>query len=129
VSDGAITPVVQRLIAEHIVSADQLDILLLLHGAPGKAWTAREVSEAVFTVPTAATLRLEQLVAAGFVTSSGGADPGYAYAPTSAALRSGTDSLAAAYRANRVAVIQLVFQQTPDPLQRFSDSFLLGRRD
>ena len=126
-SDGQITAEIHRLIAEHIVSADQLDILLLLHSEPERVWTAREVSEAVFTVPTAATMRLEQLVAAGFLASSGGADPGYMYSPATPELRQGAEALAAAYRANRVAVIQLVFQQPNDPLKSFSDAFRLRR--
>jgi hypothetical protein len=127
VSEGKITPDIERLIAEHIESADQLDILLLLHSKPDRVWTARQVSEAVFTVPTAATMRLEQLVAAGFLATSGGGDPGYQYSPASAALRTGADRLAAAYRANRVAVIQMVFQQPSDPVKSFSDAFRIRK--
>ena len=126
-SQGEITPEIKRLVAEHIDAADQLDILLLLHSAPHRGWTAREVSESVFTVPTAATLRLEQLVQAGFLATSGGADPSYTYRPATPALREQVDALAAVYRANRVAVIQLVFQKAADPLKSFSDAFRLRR--
>jgi hypothetical protein len=129
VSQGDITPEIQRLVAEHIDSADQLDILLLLHASPERSWTAREVSAAVFTVPTAATMRLEQLVKAGFLTSSGGADPGYTFRPAKPRLRDQVDTLAAVYRANRVAVIQLVFQKPTDPLESFSNAFRLRRED
>jgi hypothetical protein len=123
VTAGAVPPEVVRFIAEQITSADQLDILLLLHGDASRAWRAEDVSRAVFTVPTAATLRLEDLVARGFLSSGGGADPAYRFQPASAALRGQVDALAAAYRGNRVAVINLVFQRKPDPLKSFSDAF------
>lgn len=128
-SNVQITPEIHRLIADHITSADQLDILLLLHSNSDRSWTARQVSEAVFTVPAAATMRLEQLASVGFLASSGGADPTYTFAPSTPALRSGTDQLAAAYRSNRVAVIQLVFQKAADPLKTFADAFRLKRED
>lgn len=126
-SQAQISPEVQRFVADHIGAADQLDILLLLHGTPGKAWTAREVSEVVFTVPTAAIMRLEQLVASGFLVSSGGSDPQYSYQPVSPHLGKSVDALADAYRTNRVGVIQLVFGAPKDPLQAFSDAFRLKR--
>ena len=116
------------MVADHIDSADQLDILLLLHASPERGWTARQVSEAVFTVPTAATMRLEQLVDAGFLTSTGGGDPSYTYSPAPG-LAGRVDSLAAAYRANRVAIIQLVFQKAADPLKSFSNAFRLRREE
>jgi hypothetical protein len=129
VTHPQITPEIQRLVAEHIDAADQLDILLLLHSAPDRAWTAREVSESVFTVPTAATMRLEQLVQAGFLASTGGADPSYTYRPATPGLGDQVDALAAVYRANRVGVIQLVFQKAADPLKSFSNAFRLRRDD
>lgn len=124
---GNIRPEVQRFVAEHIQSADQLDILLLLHGSPEREWTAREVSEAVFTVPTSATMRLEQLVETGLLVTKGGADPGYEYSPSTPILRAQVDALAEAYRDDRVAVIQLVFRKPADPLKSFSDAFRLRR--
>ena len=122
-SQGSVPPDVGRFIADHIQTADQLEILLLLHGGQDREWTAREVSEAVFTVPASATMRLESLVASGFLASSGGPDPSYAFQPASAAQRAQVDALAGAYAADRVAVITRVFQRRSDPLQSFSDAF------
>lgn len=120
-----ITHDVKRFITEHVRSAEQLDILLLLHADPEKRWTAGQVSGAVFTVPTSAAMRLETLAARGFLGSSGGADPQYWYAPASAEQRAGVDALAAAYRADRVAVINLVFAGPPDSVKTFADAFRL----
>jgi hypothetical protein len=119
---------VRRFIAEHIDSAEQLEILLLLHRTPEREWTALDVSQAVYTVPASATMRLESLVAGGFVVSNGAADPRYRYDPGDGPLRNQVDVLAEAYRADRVAVIKLIFAQPPDPLQSFADAFKLRGR-
>lgn len=122
-AEGGIPPDVQRFIAESIDAADQLDILLLLYRTPDRSFTAREVSQAVFTVASVATLRLEALVARGLLSSSGAADPSYRYAPATSELARRVDELAAVYQANRVGVIQLLFARPPDPMQSFADAF------
>lgn len=120
-----VSPEIHRFVAEHIDSAEKLEILLLLQRSPEKRWTALDVSQAIYTVPASAIMRLEALVAEGFAASSGGADPLYSYAPRSEDLRRQIDALAAAYRADRVSVIKLIFARPPDPLQSFADAFRL----
>jgi len=127
--EGELSPEVQRFIAQHIDSAEQLETLLLLHREPDREWTALDVSQAIYTVPASATMRLEGLVAGGFVASTGGSDPRYRFSPRSEALREQVDVLAAAYRADRVAVIKLIFARPPDPLQSFADAFRLRGKD
>lgn len=127
--EGELSPEVQRFIAQHIDSAEQLEILLLLQREPEKEWTALDVSQAIYTVPASATMRLEGLVAGGFVASTGGSDPRYRFSPRSDALREQIAVLAAAYRADRVAVIKLIFARPPDPLQSFADAFRLRGKD
>ena len=124
-AQAGIPPEVQRFIAENIDAAEQLDILLLLYRSPERSYTALEVSQAVFTVASAATLRLEGLVARGLLSSSGEADPAYRYKPATEELAKRADQLAAVYHANRVGVIQLIFARPPDPLQTFADAFRL----
>jgi hypothetical protein len=125
VSSPELSSEVSRFIAEHIDAAEQLEILLLLHREPTRQWTALSVSQAIYTVPASATMRLESLVARGFASSTGGADPTYVYNPQNDALRTQVDVLAEAYRKNRVAVIKLIFAQPPDPVQSFADAFKL----
>ena len=122
---GELPPEVARFITEHIDAAEQLEILLLLHREPERDWTALDVSQAIYTVPASATLRLEALASAGFVTSTGEGDPRYRYAPANEGLRRQVDVLAEAYRADRVAVIKLIFSRPPDPVQSFADAFRL----
>jgi hypothetical protein len=125
VAQGGIPPEVESFIAETIDAAEQLYILLLLYRHPERSYTALEVSQAVFTVASAATLRLEGLVARGLLSSSGTSDPEYRYRPATEELGKRTDQLAAVYQANRVGVIQLLFARPPDPLRTFADAFRL----
>lgn len=129
-SEREISPAVRRFLTERIDSAEQLEILLLLQREPARAWTAQDVSQAIYTVPASATMRLERLVASGFVSSTGGADPRYQFAPESDEVRGQIEALAEAYRANRVAVIKLIFAKPPSPVQSFADAFRLrGKED
>jgi hypothetical protein len=125
VSGDTVPPEVRQFLAQHIETAEQLEILLLLHRGGEREWTALDVSQAVYTVPASATMRLEGLVSRGFVSSTGGADPCYRYEPRSEQLRAQVEALAEAYRVDRVGVIKLLFDKPPDPLQSFADAFKL----
>jgi hypothetical protein len=125
VTQPSLTPEVRGFVGEHIDSAEQLEILLLLHRDPDRRWTAQEVSQAIYTVPASALMRLERLVAEGFATSSGEADPTYVYEPRSEEIRRQVAALSDAFRKDRVAVIKLIFSRPPDPLQSFADAFRL----
>jgi hypothetical protein len=129
VSEIDLAPEVRRFLSERIDSAEQLDILLLLEKQPDRALTALEVSQAIYTVPASATMRLETLVSAGFVTSSGGSDPRYQYAPQSDEVRQQIAALARAYRSDRVSVIKFIFAKPADPIQSFADAFRLRGGD
>lgn len=128
-AEGKISPEVQRFVGDTIDAAEQLDILLLLHRERDRSFTAMEVSQAVFTVPASATMRLEGLVARGLLSSTGAADPRYQYAPRDQAAARSVDELAAAYQKDRVGVIKLIFARPPDPAQTFADAFRIKGRD
>ncbi|HEU0078217.1 MAG TPA: hypothetical protein VFQ76_11240 [Longimicrobiaceae bacterium] len=117
----------KAFISEFIHSAEQLDVLLLLHSKSDRTFTAAEVSQQVYTVPASATLRLEELVAGGLLTSDRAPDPRYRYAPASQAVADRVEALAATYREDRVAVIRLIFQAPADPVRSFADAFRLKR--
>lgn len=129
VPDSRLSEGVKRFIADHIDSAESLEILLYLHRNPDQGHTAEMLGPAVYTVPAAALLRLEALVAAGFARSDGAANPSYRYAPASPVLARQVDELAEAYRANRVGVIQTIFAQPRTPAQSMADAFRLRRGD
>jgi hypothetical protein len=126
-SKADIPQVVRAFIAQNIESAELLETLLLVHSAPGREWTPEDVARSIYSVPAAAIRRLEQLVALRLAASTGTADAAYRYAPGTPELAEQVDALAAAYRANRVAVINLVYAPPPDPLRSFADAFKLRK--
>lgn len=126
-SQGEIAGHIRAFVDQNIDSAELLETLLLVHSGGERQWTPEEVARTIYTVPAGAMRRLEQLVDMRLVSSSGGANPAYRFAPATASLRSQVDDLAAAYRANRVGVIKLVYNRSEDPLRSFSDAFRLRK--
>lgn len=126
-SQADISGGVREFVAQNIESAELLETLLLVHSGGERQWTPEEVARTIYTVPAGATRRLEQLVDMGLLSSNGGMNPAYRFAPTSASLRNQVDELATAYRANRVGVINLIYNRPPDPLRSFSDAFKLRK--
>ena len=118
---------VRAFVAQHIESAELLETLLLVHSAPDREWSPDQVARSIYTVPASATRRLEQLVDMKLASSNGAADPAYRFAPGTPAQRGQVDALAAAYRANRVGVINLIYSPAPDPLRSFADAFKLRK--
>jgi hypothetical protein len=118
----------RRFISEYVGSAEQLDVLLLLHGAPGESFSAADVSQRVYTVPAAALLRMDELASAGLLASDGAADPRFRYAPASTEVAARVDALARAYRADRVGVVRMIYDKPKDdPVRSFADAFRLRR--
>ena len=118
---------VRRFLLAHINSVEQLEVLLLLRGAPDQVWTATAVGQALYTSAAAAVKRLTDLAAGGLVTVLPGDDPGYRFSPADDSRRDMVDRLAEAYSQRRVAVISLIYSKPNDQVQAFSDAFRLRK--
>jgi hypothetical protein len=116
---------VRKLIADHIVSVEQLEILLLLRAKPDVEWTAKAVSEEIRTSEGSAAMRLDDLRNRGFLTMEDRDAKRYVFAPTDATLRRSVDSLANTYAERRYTVIDLIFQKPIDNLRVYADAFRL----
>ncbi|HEX8905393.1 MAG TPA: hypothetical protein VF771_11150 [Longimicrobiaceae bacterium] len=125
-ADPAIPEEVQRFLAEHVESAEQLDALMLLRSDPSRGWTPDALSQALFSVPQSAARTLEGLAALGFAASDGGDPPAYRYAAAGADAQR-IDAVVAAYRANRAAVIKHLFARRVDPVRSLADAFRLRK--
>jgi hypothetical protein len=99
-----ISDAVRRLIAAHIDSVEQLEVLLLLRERPERCWTVDQVTDGLRSSPTSVAARLHDLERRGFATR----DPaGHRYRPAPEhddAVR----ELAWAYAERRYSVIDLI---------------------
>jgi predicted ArsR family transcriptional regulator len=116
---------VTRLIAEHITSVEQLEILLLLRSTPEREWSAHQVSDAIRTSEQSAARRLEDLHARGFLSARGDSPPHYTYSPSSRSLGDAVSSLASSYAALRYTVIDAIFSKPIQNLRVYADAFRL----
>src|SRR4051812_31732079 len=125
-SRETLPPAVEQLISRYIRSVEQLEVLLLLHRAPVRPWSAAQVYEVVRSSPSSVAARLEAFTAVGFLEKAEGPPTTYRYAPKSD-LRSAVDETAHAYEIWRLRVIEAIFAPEPDPAQKFADAFKLRK--
>jgi len=79
--DETLSPAVKQLLARHIGSVEQLEVLLLLRGSPERAWTSAEVYDVIRSSPASVSQRLEAFTVAGFLTKEEGPPVRFRYAP------------------------------------------------
>ena len=127
-SNGEITAEIERFIHDNINSVEQLEILLLLAGAPQKQWSVLEVSQKLYRQAESVTMRLQDLRDRGIVVVCGEAPLLFCYRP-GAAKHALIQGLERAYQVRKDAVIHLIFTRPPDNLRVFSDAFRIRRND
>jgi hypothetical protein len=116
---------VRLLIARHIVSIEQLEILLLLREHGGRAWSPAEVNDRIQSSLASVSDRLADLVRRGLLRMDGEAYRYDALVETEAIVA----ELAADYRDRRYSVIDLIFSKRSDKLQLFADAFRVKKGD
>ncbi len=115
---------VQRLLREHILSVEQLEILLLLRARRDSELDAKVISEELRTSETSASSRLADLEQRGFASRRQG--PSfvlYKYAPNSKWLEDTVELLDSAYAERRYRVIELIFSKPIDNLRTYAGAF------
>jgi hypothetical protein len=120
---------VRRLIADHIDSVEQLEILLLLYQHPERTWDAEAVARELRVAAVSAAERLEDMTHSGILARKDGKPVEYRYAPKSAGLGDAVRGLALAYSERRVTVINLIFSKPVDKIRTFADAFRIRRDD
>ncbi len=119
----------RRLLAHHITSVEQLEILLLLRRRADEAWTPASVAEEVRTSVRSAEKRLVGLRAKGFLAPANDASDAFRYAPASEWLRTAVDHLASLYAERPYGVIDLIFSKPIDDLRVYADAFRYRKDD
>jgi hypothetical protein len=97
-----------------------LDVLLLLHASPSRAWTAREISDELRSSPLAAGTALATLVHSGLVAKDG---ERFSFRPKHADSAATIARLAACYRERRTAVITTIFSRPNEAILGFAEAF------
>lgn len=115
---------VKRLLREHILSVEQLEILLLLRARRDRDLDAKVISEELRTSETSASSRLADLEQRGFVTRREEAELVlYRYAPNTKWLEETVELLDGAYAERRYRVIELIFSKPIDNLRTYAGAF------
>ena len=126
-SGDSLSPPVKQLLARHIQSVEQLEVLLLLRSQPQRAWTAAEVFEVIRSSEPSIAARLQAFTAQGFLVEEKGPPAKYRFAPKDQNLDAAVDQTATAYQTWRVRVIEAIFAPQTDPVQSFADAFKLRK--
>jgi hypothetical protein len=116
-----------RLIAEHIDSVEQLEVLLLLWRHASRGWAPEAVARELRIEPASADKRLEDLERGGFLQCRDRACREYWYAPAPSERDALVRGLAEGYAERRVTVINLIFSKPVDRIRTFADAFLLRK--
>ena len=122
---GGLPEIVRRLLAEHINSVEQLEVLLLLRDRAERSWTPAQASEQIRSGADSVARRLQDLHKRGFVTREE-EGPTYRYAPPPERVAA-IDALARAYAERRHQVIELIFAKPIENLRVYSDAFRLRK--
>jgi hypothetical protein len=118
---------VRRFLLQCIDSVEQLEVLLLLHRAPGEAWTAEAIAQSLYSNPESIGRRLAGLHASGLLAPAPSFR--YKYQPKNVELDATVTLLANTYRERRVAVITVIASKPMENVRAFSDAFRLRKKD
>lgn len=122
-SSEALPAPVKNFIKAHIRSVSQLEILALIIGEPGTAWTARSIDRFMRSNEQSVEKQLAQFVRAGLLEMSEGTPAAYRYRPQDEALAAAAAATVREYRTRQVLVIETIFKPDDDSGQSFADAF------
>ncbi|HWB08952.1 MAG TPA: hypothetical protein VG826_07000 [Pirellulales bacterium] len=114
---------IQRFIAVNITSVAQLEVLLLLRGAPDREWTAEDVSRTLYAAAGGMAKQLAELESKGLVSATQGPEPRFRYRPAGDELHELVGRLANIYQERRVAVISSIYSESIDQARTFAEAF------
>lgn len=132
---GDIPPAVAALLRTHVETYEQLEVLLVLHAAPDRAWRADALATELGARPELVATALAGLAASGLVAAAGtGLRTEYRYAPAAAADAAAVEALVQVHAAQRLELVKTMSANAIERVRAaaartFADAFLLnGRR-
>jgi predicted ArsR family transcriptional regulator len=129
VAESGIPAEVERFIASHIKSIEQLEVLLLLSSAPEKNWSVASVYQVIRSSESSVRERLDELVAQGLVQTSAASATVYKFSPKDKAASDLVAELASAYKERRVKVVQTIYSPPaiPTAAEEFANAFKIRK--
>jgi predicted transcriptional regulator len=115
----------REFITRHIVSIEELEVLLMLYEGRDRDWNSAEINERLRSQEASIAKWLDSLLRARLIRETGGR---YRFAPESETLERQTTALAQAYRDLRIKVIEFIFSKPDDNLLSFIRAFDLRKR-
>jgi hypothetical protein len=127
ISDVAndLPPEVLDFISRHIISVEQLEILLLLHEHKERDWTVRDINERLRSQEASINKWLEVLISMKLVTA---AENRFRFSGATPETIRQTTALADAYHERRIKVIEVIFSKPNQTLRSFVQAFELRKR-
>jgi hypothetical protein len=119
-------PDVRDFITRHIVSVEELEILLLLQEGKERDWSPAEINARLRSQEVSIRKWLDALAALQLARRTVGGR--YQFAPASDRLATDAMALADAYRERRIKVIELIFSKPTEKLLEFVRAFELRKR-
>jgi DNA-binding MarR family transcriptional regulator len=120
---------VKDFVFHSIDSAEQLDILLLLHGEKSKSFSVRELSDFLRSSPNSVEKRLQTLIVQGLTQTLAGDPLRYQFYFSNEAALKLVSELAEVYKVHRYGILEIIFS----PLKRsrdFAEAFKIsGTKD
>ncbi len=101
-----------RLLARHIHSVEQIDILSLVSSDQTKFWTSAEVCRVIQSSEPSVSNCLVNFCRAGFLRSEG--EGLYRFAPATPILAKRIQELTKTYRERRAAIVEWIYKQPSD---------------
>ena len=120
-----LSPSTRDFIIRHIVSVEELEILLLLHEGKDRDWSPAEINARLRSQESSIAQWLRTLVSMSLAAETGGR---YRFAPASEELARDTAAVSEAYRERRIKVIELIFSRPSESLLSFVRAFELRKR-
>lgn len=118
---------VRRLLAEHIDSVEQLEMLLLLFRS-GTEWTVDAVGEELRTSRASVLRRIQDLTQRRFLVRGSGPES-YRFAKDNESRNAAVEALARVYAERPYTVIDLIFSKPIDNLRVYADAFRFRKGD
>jgi hypothetical protein len=121
--EGPVPEPVVRLIATHIRTLEQLEILLLLAGRPQQIWSVDAVYNVIRSSRSSVAERLEELRVQGLLAFATLEKKEFRFQPQSPEIGAAVELLAQSYKERRVKIVEMIYSPPAEPLKGFADAF------